>query len=540
MSDEHPIPRAKVKRLKSISIIWLIPIIAVLIGGWMIYFHLSGQGTLITIHFKTGEGIEAGKTKIKIKNVEVGVVKAIALNKNLQGVVVTARIQKNNEYLLKEDTQFWVVRPRIGQGGVSGLGTLLSGAYIELSPGKTGDEHDVFNGLENEPVTPAGTPGLHITLEGGSDYSLQVGDPILFHGFDVGRIEQVNFDADKRQASYDAFIESPYDRLITTNTSFWDVSGIEVNSSADGIQLRAGTLESIIAGGVTFDVPKDLPRGQLVPEYHVFTVYPDKESVSEHRYQYALTYILLFKDSVRGLEPGAPVEYRGIKIGTVSRVDVKYPEITNVLDQDTLIPVMISIKPGKMGFEDKEDVLPEAAQQIEALLKKGLTGGLVTGNLLTGSKYIELQYKKQNNKTYPLDYFSGYVVIPTLEGQLDQILAKTNKLMDKLNNLPIEPIINNTDAVMRQVRSTLAEFQSMTVELERFIKQSSDANLANNIEETLNDFKKLLADFSRGSLTHDELQDTLRVIKDSFAELEPLLLQLNQKDDDLEPKGINR
>ncbi len=540
MSDEHHIPRAEVKRLKSISFIWLIPIIAVLIGSWMIYFHLSSQGSLITIHFKTGEGIEASKTKIKIKNVEIGLVKSIELNDNLEGVVVTARIYENNEYLLKKDTQFWVVRPRVGQGGISGLGTLLSGAYIELSPGQTGEEHYDFLGLEKEPITPAGTPGLHIILKGSNNYSLKVGDPILFNGFDVGRIEQVDFNTDERKAYYDAFIQSPYDHLITTNTRFWDVSGVVVDSSADGIQLRAGSLASIIAGGVTFDVPKDLPRGQMVTESHIFTIYPDKEAANENRYQYALNYILLFKDSIRGLEPGAPVEYRGIKIGTVTRTDVKYPEITNVLDQDTLIPVMISIKPGKMGYEDNEDVLPIVTQQLETLLNKGLAGGLATGNLLTGSKYIELQYRKKKNRSYRLTRFSGYVVIPTLEGQLDQILGKANNLMDKLNNLPIEPIMNNTDAVMRQVRSTLVEFQSMTGELEQFIKQSTDADLAGNIQKTLNDFRQLLTDFSKGSLTHDELQDTLKVIKDSFAELEPLLLQLNQKDADIEPKGKNR
>lgn len=546
MNSEQKVPQVTVKQLKSVSIIWLIPIIAVLIGGWMIYFHLSGQGSLITIHFTTGEGIAAGKTKIKIKNVEVGLVKSIELNDNLEGVVVTARIQKNNLYLLKKDTQFWVVRPRVGQGGISGLGTLLSGAHIELSPGQANEEHYDFIGLENEPVTPSGTPGLHITLEsdhnyseGDHNYSLQVGDPILFHGLDVGRIEQADFDTDERKTYYDAFIQSPYDRLITTNTRFWDIGGVEVESSANGIRVKTGTLESIVAGGVTFDVPQDLPRGKLVTANHVFMIYPNKKAVNENHYEYTLNYILLFKDSIRGLEPGAPVEYRGIKIGIVTRTDVKYPEITNVLDQDTLIPVMISIEPGRMGFEDKEEVLLEAAQEIEALLKKGLRGGLVTGNLLTGSKYIELQYNAQKSGLqHHLTHFSGYIVIPTLEGQFEQLLSKTNKLMDKLNNLPIEPIMNNTDAVMKQIHSTLVEFQSMTGELEQFIKQSTDVNLVEDIQNTLNDFRKLLMDFSKGSLTHDELQNTLKAIRESFAELEPLLLQMNQKGEDIEPKGI--
>ncbi len=548
MSNENKVPQALVKPLKSISVIWLIPIVAIFIGAWMIFFHLSSLGPLIEINFKTGEGIEAGKTKIKTKNVEVGLVQGIEFNDEIGGVVVTARIHNHDQNLLTKDTQFWVVRPTIGRAGISGLGTLLSGAYIELSPGMSTEEEYEFVGLESEPITPAGTPGLHITLEGGGYRALQVGDPILFHGMDVGRIEHVHFNMKERSVYYNAFIQGPYDGLITSNTKFWEVSGIEIDTSADGIRIETGTLETLISGGVTFDVPKDLPRGELITQREVFTIYPNKDAINVGRYKHVLQFILLFKDSIRGLKPGAPVEYRGIKIGTVTRTDVKYPEITNVLDQDTLIPVMITVEPARMGFEDNESELPRAKQIITALLEKGLRGGLVTGNYLTGSKYIELEYKK--SATHKLETFSSYVVIPTIESQLELIISKASKVMDKLNDLPLAPVVNSANTALQQITATLIEFQNTTDQLEILLKQSSDQNLVGSIQSSLENFKQLTADFSEGSLTHEELQSTLRVMKEALAELEPLLTQLNQKPDslifsnqkqkDLEPKGAEQ
>ncbi len=532
MSSEESISQAQVTPLKSISAIWLIPITAVLIGIWMIYFHVSSLGPVIVINFETAEGIEAGKTKVKSRNVEVGIVESVELNDKYEGVAVTARIHKHDQHLLKEDTQFWVVRPRIGRGGISGLGTLFSGAYIELSPGISAQENYAFIGLASEPVTPSGTPGLHITLESSGEQALRIGDPILFHGIDVGRIEHVHFNTQERKVYYNAFIQNPYDGLITTNTKFWQVSGIEIDTSADGIRFQSGTLETMISGGVTFDVPKDWPRGEVVTGREFFIIYPNKSAINENRYNHALYYILLFKDSIRGLKPGAPVEYRGIKIGAVTRTDVNYPEITNVLDHNTMIPVMITVEPARMGFEDNEGVLPQVEQKIAKLLKKGLRGSLATGNLLTGSKYIELQYNDEGMMSN-LAAFSGYPVIPTLESQFEQIISKMSKLMDKLNGLPLVSIVNSADTALQQVTSTLTEFQTTTTQLEILLKQSNEQNLVGSVQSTLENFKQLAADFSEGSLTHEELQNTLRFMKATLAELEPLLLQLNQKPNSL-------
>ena len=222
-----------------------------------------------------------------------------------------------------------------------------------------------------------------------------------------------------------------------------------------------------------------------------------------------------------------------------------YPEITNVLDQNTLIPVLIAIKPARMGFEDNEEVLPLVEKKIEELLKKGLRGSLVTGNILTGSKYIELQYDE--NIIHSLQSFSGYPVIPTLESQFEQIISKISTLMDNLNSLPLASVVNSADSALQQATTTLNELQNTTAQLDILLKQSTEQNLVTSIQGALENFKQLSADFSEGSLTHEELQNTLQVMKKTLAELEPLLSQLNQKpnslifsnqkNNDLEPKG---
>jgi paraquat-inducible protein B len=545
MNEQVDTFEAEIAPLKTISKIWLVPIVALLIGAWMLYFHISNQGPLIEISFETGDGIEAGKTKIKIKNVEVGVVESLSLSEDDDGVVVVARIQTNSVDLLKSDTEFWVVRPRIGKGGISGLGTLLSGAYIELSPGLSANEEFKFTGLENEPVTPSGTPGLHVTLIGGSYKALDVGDSILFHGIEVGRIEYVHFNTQERVVYYNAFIESPYDSLITKNTKFWEVSGVEVELSADGIRVQSGTLETMIAGGVTFDVPKDMVRGERVTERTDFNIFPNRDAIYENRFKHSIQLILLFKDSIRGLTPGAPVEYKGIRVGTVTRTDAEYQEITRILNQDSLIPVMISIEPARIGYSDEQQSLPLAKQEIEKLLLKGLRGGLANGNLLTGSKYIELEYSEK--PVGRLQLFSNHMVIPTFDSQFAQIITQVSKVLDKINRLPVEPVLTSADQTLSQITDTLKEFKKSSTELTELLKHSTENDLVQSINSTLTSVSRLSRDFSSGSLTHRELQDTLVTMKKALAELEPLLTQLNQKpnslifsdskNDDIEPKG---
>jgi len=537
---------ARVGRGPRFSGIWFVPIIAVLVGIWMVYTHWASQGPLIEITFVTGEGIEAGKTKVKRKNVEVGEVLDLRLARDAEHVVLSVRIEKHEAHLLSEDTKFWVVRPRVGKGGISGLNTILSGAFIELSPGTAEQSARSFEGLESPPVTPIGTPGLHVTLDSDGDRALNEGDPILFHGMEVGTIEYVHFNSKERRTYYNAFVAAPFDRLITTNTRFWFSSGMSVDMSADGVRVELAPLSNLIAGGVSFGVPDGQPHGDRITKRAFFLIYPRESAIYEKQYAHALRFVILFDDSIRGLKPGAPVEYRGIKVGQVIRTDIDHGEIENLLEPTSRIPVVIEVVPGRLGFADTESAVEEVDTRMNTLIANGLRGGLATGNLLTGQKYVELQY----NDSIPgaPQTFGDYTVIPSIGGQLGQLLASIERTLATVNKLPLDQVMDSARSALDEVAGTLAELRKSATELEQILADPASHEMVETLNTTLTSFQDLAVDFSEGSLTHRELQQSLISLEQTLQELEPVLRNLKQKpnslifgggrDKDVEPKGV--
>jgi len=527
------------------SPVWLVPVVALVIGLWMIYSHYSGQGPIIEISFQSGEGIQAGTTKVRTKNVEIGEVLDLRLSEDAEEVVLSVRIYPPAEELLREDSQFWVVRPRIGVAGISGLSTLLSGAYIEMSPGSEEDLANNFEGLETPPVTPLGTPGLHVTLDSAGNQALQEGDPILYQGIEVGTIEFAYFDNQKRRSNYNAFIAAPYDELVTENTRFWFNSGLSVELSADGIRFDVASPSTVLAGGVAFDVPEGLPLGERITERAFFTLYPNESASREFKYDNALSFVILFEDSIRGLRPGAPVEYRGVKVGEVVRTDIDYREIGNLLEPFSKIPVMIDLVPARLGFEDDYSVLSEVDDRINELIDDGLTAGLAMGNLLTGQKYIELQYR--GDGFGDVQTFAGYTVIPSIDGQLDQLLANASNAMVTINELPLDQVFDSAKIALDEIAATLAEFRKSASELDEILADPASHELMGTLNETLISFQQLAEDFSDGSATNAELQKSLQSLAQTLNELEPVLRNIRRKpnslifggseDRDLEPKG---
>ena len=312
--------QAVVTQRGRLSRIWLVPVVAALLGVWMVVYTWRNQGPEITVVFSTAEGIEAGTTKLKSRNVDVGLVESVELGEDLESVVVTAQMVRSATLLLRDDTQFWVVRARIGTGGISGLGTIVSGGYIELSPGTGEEGRRRFLGLDDPPITPTGTPGLNFMLVREQAGSVDTGNPILYRGFRVGRIESADFDVDSQQMQYSAFIEAPYDDLVTDTTRFWNMSGLSFSATADGIELTTGSLESLLLGGVAFGLPEGVDRGESAEDGAIFELYANRESIDERPYRHGVEYVVEFASSVRGLEPGAPVEYRGLPSGRVERI----------------------------------------------------------------------------------------------------------------------------------------------------------------------------------------------------------------------------
>ncbi|MCW8863297.1 MAG: intermembrane transport protein PqiB [Colwellia sp.] len=523
---------ATVNPVKSVSSIWFIPFIAVLIGCWMLYYQWANQGPLITLHFESAEGLEEGKTKIKFRNVNIGNVETISINEAADGVIITARMSKSAENILVEDSSFWVVTPKISLAGVSGLSTLISGVYIEISPGLSKQARLEFEALDSPPVTPLGTPGLHITLNSDDQFAYSKGDPIIYKGLTVGQFEDIYFNFEERIVYYNVFIKAPYHKLITTNTKFWDVSGLNVDLNADGLSIKTGNLETLLTNGVTFDVPTGMEVGQQITERDYFDIYANYELASDQRFKQSVNYVVLVSNTIRGLKVGAPVEYRGVLIGHVKSTNISETNQNGLFSDDLKIPVLISLQPGRVGLPDNEDGKQLMDQQNTLWIHKGLKATLKTGNLLTGSLFVELQhFEKQtldNIQTY-----AGYTVIPTVTDQFTQITEKLGVFIDKLNQLPLETTAENANKTLNEITNMTKDFQHTSQSLNSILQSAHQQELIKELNTTLQSLSTLSHSYSADSDAYEQLEATLKTLSDTLYELKPLLNQLKHQ-----PNGL--
>ena len=549
--QDHSSEEAVVQSSRRISKIWFIPLVALSIAMWMVYYQWSNQGPTITIEFESAAGIEADKTKIRTRDVEVGLVKKVALKSDLQSVIVTARIEKNAAHLLNAKTNFWIVRPRVSLSGVSGLSTLLSGPYITMDPGKLDEneeQEDVseFVALEKPPVTPAGTPGLQITLNSDDEFAFKEGDPIIYKGLQVGEFDNIYFNVEERVVYYNAFIKEPYHKLITENTKFWNASGINLELAANGIEVKTGSLETLLTNGVTFGIPEGMPAGRQITQRAYFDIYKDYKAASDERYKIGVNFVILIKDTVRGLTVGAPVEYRGLEIGRVLEINLPTPTGNQLLDEGYTIPVLLTIQPSRVQLQDNREGAEFVRAQIMHWVNQGLRASLKMGNLLTGALYVDLQHYP-DVEAVELETFLSYDIIPTTSGEIAQITQKVTSLLDRVNALPLNDISNNVNDLLTKLNDTSSTFQDTVNTLHDLLKEVKQQSTSANLNQTLKSLDGLLVDLSAGSRSHEELLNTMAKFQQTLEQLTPFLQQLNQTPNSLifadgvqpvlEPKG---
>jgi paraquat-inducible protein B len=524
---------AKVTSTKSISRIWIIPILVVVVGGWMVYQQWKNQGPLITIELQSATGIEVNKTPIKVRDLDVGQVKKITLKPNLDGVLVTARIDANASHLLTDKSEFWVVAPRISFSEVSGLNTLLSGSYIAMAANDSGKEQLNFIALERPPVTPAGTPGLHVILQSDDEFAYKPGDPIIYKGFKVGEFEDAVFNIEERVVYYDAFIEVPYHKLVTENTRFWDVSGVKLKLESSGVKMETGSLETLLANGITFGVPEGVQIGEQVVENAFFTIYGDIATASNARYKLTAEYVLLVDESVRGLTVGAPVEYRGIEIGNVTAIN-SFPAVEgNILERDYPIPVIINIYPGKVRQPDTEEGLNAIKQTIRNWLRKDLRATLRMGNVLTGGLFVDLQHVSKPDDSDEIAVLNGYEVIPTVSNEFTQITQKADAILDKINQLPLGDMVSNVLLAVEDMKLAAQSVETASDDFDLLIENVDTELLNTNLNQVLISLDSLLKNYSEGGLSQSEIKETVDTMQDTMRNLQPLLLKLNQSPNSL-------
>ena len=516
MAEQSQAAQATVKKSKKISMVWFIPILALALGAWLVYKNKQEQGPLITIEFDTAAGLEAGKTKIKYKDVQLGLVEVIDLKEDLTGVVVSARMDKETHALLNENTKFWVVKPRVGIGGVSGLGTLLSGAYIGIDSSEDGKPSKTFIGLESPPPRDHTIAGTYISLIAEEPGSLHAGSPIYYKQFNVGEIDSVSLSEDFSSVDIKAFIKAPYDRLINKFSDFWNVSGISAELSANGITVDLQSIESLISGGIAFDSPADVDDQQVfnVSE-HVFRLYENKREVGQRTYSQKEFYILNFDQSIRGLNVDAPVDYRGIQVGRVVSIDVQYDEATD----EILIPVLIEVEPERVGLpvDDTTLTAEQELDDLQQLIDDGFRAKLQSGNLLTGQLFVSLDIV-DNAKKVVAKRFNGYPEIPTISTDLGQITQNFNEILEKVNKLEIEKIVENVDSAVSELRQLLGETDKQIVA----VLDGVDKTLA-GVDRTLREARKLMQGLDEDSITRYELNVLFKELQEAARSVRTLV-----------------
>lgn len=528
MTQEVSMNKAEVKPTSSISRIWIIPILVLVIGGWMVYYQWKNQGPLITIELNSATGIEVNKTPIKVRDLDIGQVKKITLKPDLDGVLVTARIDASAAHLLNENADFWVVAPRISFSEVSGLNTLLSGSYIAMSAHDKGAEKLHFKALERPPVTPQETPGLHVMLRSDDEFAYKPGDPIIYKGFKVGEFEDATFNIEERVVYYNAFIEAPYHKLITQNTRFWDVSGVKLLLESSGVSVQTGSLETLLANGITFGVPDGVPTGEQVLDDAFFDIYEDDASASNARFKVAAEYLLLIDESVRGLTVGAPVEYRGIEIGSVTAINAISAIEGNILERDYPIPVLISVYPGKARQPDTQEGLQAIKQTFKNWIERDLRASLRMGNILTGGLYVDLQHIPDPKGTTRVKTVNGYDVIPTVSNEFTQLTQKADAILDKINQLPLKEMVENIQLAVEDMKLAAESVETASNDFDLLIADVDAKALNNNLNQVLLSLDSLLKNYSEGGFNQAEIKETVDALQDTMRSMQPLLLKLNQ------------
>ncbi|NNA56174.1 intermembrane transport protein PqiB [Pseudomonas koreensis] len=468
-ADESPAPgQAPIKtRRFSISLVWIVPIVAVLVGISLVVHNVLQEGPTIVVNFKTGSGLTANKTEVKYRNVVIGQVTGVELSGDQKSVDATIKLSKQAETFTREDSQFWVVRPRIGAGGVSGIDTLLSGDYIGADIGQANNRAKHFKGLENPPPITYGEPGKRFMLHAPDLGSLDIGSPVYYRKIPVGQVVTYALNPEGKGVDIEVFIHSPNDAFVTENTRFWNASGIDINVGANGFAVKTESLSTMLVGGIAFRAPDYSPNDVAAADDKDFELFGDQQTALAPPNGKAQYMVLRFDQSLRGLKVDAPVEFLGMEIGRVVGINLDFDakQRTFPLNVGIVIyPQRLGQAYKKMLTEFKHDPNDEAAgiRLLGTFVDNGLRAQARSGNLLTGQLYIALDFFPKAQKV-AFDPVARPVVLPTVPGSLEQLQEKLESMVDKLNKLPVERIAGNLDSNLVELRKGLTQFNAKTL-----------------------------------------------------------------------------
>ncbi|MCB4361614.1 PqiB family protein [Quatrionicoccus australiensis] len=479
------------------SLIWLVPLVAALIGLSMLVHAWLSAGPEITIAFQAATGLDAGKTPVKYKDVTVGLVSRISLSEDGSHVLVAVSMDKSAENLVRADSRFWIVRPRIGLAGVSGIDTLFSGAYIGIDAGQSEASGKNFIGLETPPTIINGAPGKSFVLHADDLGSLDIGSPIYYRRIQVGRLASYQLDPDGRGVSLQIFIDAPYDSFVGAQTRFWNASGIDVALGANGLKLNTQSLTTLLAGGIAFATPAFAAAEKSGAAQTVYELAKDQQAAMAPPDGPAQYIELHFERSLPGLSIGAPVQFAGQELGRVVSINLDYDPVKQ------RFPSVVGIELYPLRLGRALDKLPKTREGTDPALfmrrmvEHGLRAQARSANLLTGQLYIAIDFVSNAPKV-AFDITARPLILPTINGDFDQLQEQVANIVAKVDKIPLDSIGRHLDASLVSLDQTLKQTNAQVLpEATRTLQQAQqslgsaqgmladDAPLQQNLNQTL-------------------------------------------------------
>ena len=506
LADQRVVPHATARRSRRLSIIWIVPLVAVAIGAWLAWDTLSKEGPTIKISFDSGEGLQAGQSQLKYKDIVFGTVKSLALSPDQTHVIVTVGTTRQAEPLLTEGTVFWVVKPRLFAGNISGIETLLSGSYIGMLPaaaaGKTQRE---FVGREDPPVLGAHVPGRTFLLKSKRIGAVSVGSPIFFRDLAVGEVLGWDIADMAEYVTIHAFIRAPYDSYVHDQTRFWNASGVSVKLGGTGVEVQMESLKALLLGGVAFETPVADIHTAETPEDHIFPLFADRETANAASYTRKIPAISYFPGSVSGLAPGAAVTVHGLKVGEVTDVRLIYDAAKDAV----LAPVRYEVEPERVVGVGKR-VFNTDEESVRALLKQGLRASLQSANLITGQQNVALDFVTDAPPAEVSMDGPDFVVPATEGGGFSGLTASATELLNKVNTMPFDQIGKSLEGILKsvndvaqgpQMKKSLTDLAGMIASAQGMIQRLDTKQLpelVSGLDKTLTSANKLVLSLDSG------------------------------------------
>ena len=521
--------QANVRRKSVFSLVWLLPIVAALIGAYLAFETLSRRGPEIVINFKTADGLTAGQTKVKHKAVDLGTVTGIRLAKDMSHVMVNVRMTSEAEPYLTDKARFWVVRPRLTGSNISGLETLISGGYIEMDPGEKGTQSQLeYTGLEDPPGVRSDEPGSTFVLQTGRLGSLGTGSPVFYRDIVVGEVLNYHLPEGNGAITVNIFVKAPYDKWVRTATRFWSASGLTVEIGGKGLHLELQSLQAILSGGVAFSTPEGNRNTPSAKPDTTFELYNDESAASAAGFKQRIPLVLYFQASTAGLAIGSPVLIYGQQVGTVTGIDLQLDPATAL----ARVRVAAEVQPERLTAigGDKSDDPPAVSRR---LVEHGMRAELTTTSYLTGAVAVSLAFPP-NPPPAKISIEGDAVVFPTMGGGLDNLLSSATEIMAKVNAIPFDQIGSNANTLLGTLNSTvggpelkqvLTSASGTMVDLQGLIKRT-DAGLtplmkrlpdiSNDLQQTLSRADRLVGSVDAGYGSNSQFSRDLDRLMSQF------------------------